>query len=193
MDLYTTGQINKLYDSTTSCGKELDLRKEFGRTLFGANDEISKGRIGLIRQINREDNGDLIRCSCRDKVTDEADGDFTCPSCFGVGYLWNEYKIVYYKNDDAHRRWGYSIFYLECTVEPTTKDFIVEVKRNIEGVPISPIVRQKIYKIDEAEDFRADNGRIEYWRCRCSWEENWSLWGGRYLDGVQVRSPGAGA
>jgi len=185
-DLYGTVVGSRYLPYTSSHRKELDLRNELNRTFFGASDEISKGRIGLIRRIRRDSDGLAIRCECRDQITDEPSRDFVCSDCFGMGYLFDERKIVYYKNDDAFRRWGYDLFYVEYSVEPTDKDYIIEIERDVEGQPVTPIVRSRVYKIDEAEDFRADNGRVEYWRIRASWQKKWSVW----YD-VPVREPGA--
>ena len=194
-DLYSTGLGGDLYSTGTR--KELDLRKEMQNTLLGASDEIAKGRAGLLRRMRREDNGDLVRCPCRDVLTDEPELDYICYQCYGHGWLWDEQEIVYYKNDDAYRKWGYTIFYVRYSVDLfdknyIDKDFIVEIQRDASGSPVSPIVRTRLYKISEVSDFRADDGRIEYWRINASWDKKWSVWSGRYLDdGVQIRTPGA--
>ena len=80
---------------------ELDLREELHRLLYGAPDEVAKGKYGLLRKMRKDENGNFIRCSCRSKITDEPDHDFFCRYCHGHGYFWDEYKIVYYRNDDS--------------------------------------------------------------------------------------------
>jgi len=181
-----------LYSSSGGAKKELDLREEFYSTLYGASDEVKKGQIGLIRRMRRNSSGAPIRCECRDPLTDEPSMDMSCSDCFGHGYLWDERKIVYYKNEDALRRWGYSVFYVEYDEEPTDIDFVVELERDTEGTPSVPIVRDRLYKIEQAEPFRSDDGRTEYWRIRAVYDKQWSVWPNRYIDtGVQVRSPGA--
>lgn len=187
-ELYDTGYINSLYKATSYGGKELDLRKEMRETMNGSPGEIAKGQIGLIRRMRRDDDDLLIRCPCRNIVTDEPDMDFICNRCFGHGYLWTEQQIVYYKNDNN----GYSMFYVEYTEEPTEEDFIIELERNLEGVPVSPLVREGLYKIEKVTTFRSDDGRTEYYRIKTTFDRKWSVWLGRYLDdGVQIRTPGA--
>jgi intein/homing endonuclease len=66
---------------TTASGKELDLRKEINRLLYGAIDEEAKGRWSLLRRMRRDSNGNRIRCACRDNVTDEPDKDYYCRYC----------------------------------------------------------------------------------------------------------------
>jgi len=164
--------------TTTASGKELDLRAEFHRTLYAAADAAAKGRTGLFRRMRRGSDGYPIRCTCRDEVTDEPSRDYYCSDCLGHGYLFDETWIVYNRNDDAPRRWGYYLFYVEYSVEPTSKDFIIEVERDVDGNPVVPTVREHYYRIDEAEDFRADDGRVEYWRLKASLVDRWSLWYG---------------
>ena len=62
-------------------GKELDLRKEMYRLLHGASDEVAKGRYGLLRMMRRDSDGNLIRCDCRNRNTDEPDRDYYCRYC----------------------------------------------------------------------------------------------------------------
>lgn len=175
---------NDLYDSSSS-SIELDLRAELNRTLLGYNDEISKGRIGLLRKMRSNPNGDLIKCPCRDKITDEPDKDFYCRSCLGMGFLWDERKIVYYRDDGSFRKREDKLeeyegdnFYIEYDAIVSASDYIVVVKLSENGMPQIPVVREKLFKIISADPFRADNGRIEFWRIRATEERNWSIWYG---------------
>jgi hypothetical protein len=170
---------------TEGTGKELDLRVELARTLYGAPDEVPKGRVGLLRKMRSNSNGDLVRCPCRDKITDEPDKDFYCRSCSGMGFLWDERKIVYYRDDSSFRKREDKLeefegdnFYLEYNVNVSTSDYIVVVKLLEDGTPQVPVVREKLFKIISADSFRADNGRIEFWRIRATEERNWSIWYG---------------
>ena len=175
---------HRLYP-TSSRGKELDLRDELKRLLYGASDEVAKGRIGLLRRVKRDSSGHPIRCSCRDTVTDEPDKDYYCRYCWGVGYFWDEVKIVYYRNDDSFRKregknqeYEGDDFFIEYNVDITTEDAIVTVKLDDDGNPISPVTRDKTFKILSADPFRADNGRIEFWRVRAVEGRKWSIWYG---------------
>ena len=99
-------------------------------------------------------------------------------NCLGMGYLWDERELVYYKNDDTLRKSDEAFFYVEYFVEPSVGDYVVEVVRNTEGVITPPGERQGLFKIIKAEAFRSDTGRIEYWRCRTKYERKWSVWYG---------------
>ena len=73
------------------------MRAELRRTLCGAPDEVAKGKVGLLRKMREDGSGDLVRCPCRNQATTEPDRDFFCRYCHGMGYFWDEHKIVYYK------------------------------------------------------------------------------------------------
>ena len=178
---------DSLYASTSSNSpfqrKELDLRKELFGTLHGAADEIPKGRKGLLRKIRTDDEGHPLRCPCRDSITDEPDLDRgPCRFCHSVGWFWDEYKIVYYKNDDVFRTSGgipkqdASHFYIEYDEDIAPIDIIVEVEVDKEGEITYPIKRKGFYDIRVVEDFRADDGRLEYWRITGGYIRDWSVW-----------------
>lgn len=175
------GKINQPY-GTSSYAKELDLREELRRLLYGADDEVAKGRVGLLRIMRRDSNGVLTRCPCRDKVTDEPDRDYFCKYCYAMGYLWDEYKIVYHKNDESFRRVGEveqdftsEVFYLEYYNVILPKDVLVEVVLDSEGRPVQPVTRSRFYQIVDPVCFRADDGRIEFWRLRTKLRRDWSV------------------
>jgi hypothetical protein len=157
---------------------EIDLRIELHKTLYGSIDEIAKGRQGLLRVARVDNNGDLVKCPCRDEITDEPDKDFFCKTCYGFGYLWNERKIVYYRDDDSVSKHDESYFYMEYFENPTRFDCIIEVALDMDGQPKMPVRRELYYPILFAEAFRSDTGRIEYWRCRAKLERKWSVWYG---------------
>ncbi len=164
-----------------SGSKEIDLRVEMDRTLYGAPDEEAKGRIGLLRKMRINDEGNLTRCPCRHDVTDEPDKDYYCRSCLGMGFFWDEYQIVYYRSNDSfdkNHKYRSDFFYLEYDEEISSSDYIVLVALNVEGEVIEPVQRTDYFKIDNAINFRSNNGRVEYWRIRASEERNWSTWYG---------------
>lgn len=167
------------WPTITSSGKELDLREEFRKLLYGAIDEEAKGQIGMLRRMRRDANNNWIMCPCRNAITDEPDKDFVCRYCSGMGKLWDEREIVYYIDSDSMRKYGEVLFYLEYRIWPTDGDYIVPVMRDLEGTPTKPVTREySIYKIKQAAPFRSDSGRIEYWRCRTDEERNWSVYHG---------------
>jgi hypothetical protein len=171
-----------LYRGTTS-RKELDLRAELRRTLYGASDEIAKGKVGLLRKMREDSNGDLVKCPCRNQATTEPDRDFYCRYCHSMGYFWDEYKIVYYKNNVPFKKvpgevqdFESNMFYFEynAVIKPT--DFIVEVELDNEGRPVLPVNRLRFYDIISADKLRADNGRAEFWQIRAKEQRDWSVW-----------------
>lgn len=178
--------MSSIYDpyvTSPAPGREMDLRAELHRTLFGATDEVSKGKVGLLRVMRKDSDGELLRCSCRNRLTDEPDRDSFCRYCHGHGYFWDEHKIVYYRNDDSFRKregrvqeYEGDLFYLEYSDEVSPGDFVIEISLNTDGVPVRPIERLKVYDIISADHFRADNGRVEYWRLRAKFRREWSVW-----------------
>ena len=156
-------------------GKELNLREEFNKTLYGDFDEIAKGRTGLLRKMRRNEEGDLIRCSCRDIVTDEPSSDYHCRYCKGHGYYWDEIPIVYFynKNNDVD-----DIFYLEYNIEVTDRDYIVQVKLDNNGNIIIPVQRERFFRIREVDIEVADFSKIEFTVVKTVEERKWSTWYG---------------
>ena len=162
-----------------SVSGEIDLREEIYGLLHGSSGEIPKGRKGILRRMRRDHNNNLILCQCVDPVTHEPTKDHFCPYCWGEGYLWDEEWITCYKmqvasqegftRKDSSEKAGYTnipaaFFYVEYNVNPNRFDKIIEMKRDLEGELIVPYERESIWDISTAEDFRSDNGRVEYWR-----------------------------
>lgn len=169
----------------SSSGKEIDLRRELKRLLYGSSEEVPKGRIGLLRRMRTDSNGDLMRCECRDVLTDEQDMDSYCPHCLGHGYYWTEYPITYFRDDSSFRKIeGYykefegDVFYVEYNVAVQPEDYIITIKLNAEGNAIIPIERDKFFKVLSPDPFRSDNGRIEFWGIRAKEERKWSTFYG---------------
>jgi hypothetical protein len=170
---------------TTSSGKELDLRKEIYRLLYGAIDEEAKGRWSLLRRMRRDSNGNRIRCACRDTVTDEPDKDYYCRYCLGMGYYWDEVPILQYRDktsfkkaSEDNREFVSDKFFVEYDTIINDEDYIVTVKLDASGNPVTPVAREKYFKIVSAVSFRSDNGRIEFWEVRTKEEFQWSIWYG---------------
>jgi len=170
--------------------KEIDLRQEMSDLLFGSAGEVPKGRVGLLRRMRKDTNGDLIKCPCRSKITDEPDKDYYCRYCLGHGYFWDETKIVYYRNDDSFRKeksdnpnyrgqeFEADDFFLQHHEVITPDDFIIVVKLDVDGSIAQPLQREDIFRIWSADKFRADNARVEFWRVRAERERKWSVWYG---------------
>jgi hypothetical protein len=166
------------YGTARSGGIELDLREELSQLLYGSAGEIAKGKVGLLRKMREGSDGELLRCPCRSRITDEPDRDSFCRYCHGHGYFWDEYKIVYYKNNESFQDGGKGLFYLEYNVDVSSSDFIVEVVLDNEGRPAQPVERSAVYEIVSADQFRADRGRVEFWQVTAQYRREWSVWYG---------------
>jgi len=176
------GNIRNPY-RTSNSGIELDLRSEMEDLLYGSSGEIAKGKKGLLRRMRADSSGDLLRCPCRDTATDEPDQDFFCRYCHGHGYFWDEYEIVYYKNDDSFRKvegrvqeYESDMFFLEYSLDVSPSDFIIEIVLDNDGTPVQPVQRLKVYDIISADQFRADYGRVEFLQIRAKLQRKWSVW-----------------
>ena len=149
---------------------EPNMRRELENTFKGHYPEISKAQKALFRKMRFDANSKLIKCPCIDSVTDEPDVDIFCPVCHSEGYLWDETYIDVYKVDQRNKL-IYSapimVFYCISSVDITTKDRIIELVLTDEGKVQTPIARKARFKINEAIDYRADNGRLEYWKLDC--------------------------
>ena len=180
-----------LYPSSGST--EPDLRKELGNTLDGHYPEVAKARQALLRKMRLDANGKLTKCGCVDSVTKEPDKDFFCPICHGEGYLWDETYIKVYKvllKSDVGNVYrevmkapglqnsSMSVFFCKSLVDITQKDRIIELSLDAEGEVSTPFKRRALHKIVAAVDYRADNGRLEYWKLDCYEEKR------KFLNGV---------
>ena len=149
---------------------EPDMRQEFKNTLDGHYPEVSKSQISLFRKMRRDSKGKLIKCPCVDAVTDEPDIDVFCPVCHGEGNLWDESYLDTYKvvtRSEAIYGAPIIVIYCKSSLDITSDDRIVELVLDEEGKAVKPIKRKILYEINEAIDFRADNGRREYWKLDC--------------------------
>ena len=157
-----------LYPSSGST--EPDLRKELKNTFEGHYPEISKAQKSLFRKMRSDANGKLIKCPCIDPVTDEPDKDTFCPVCHSEGYLWDESYIDIYKVDQRNEliyKAPIMVFYCISSIDITTDDRIIELVLTEDGKVEAPFKRKTRFKIKQAIDYRADNGRLEYWKLDC--------------------------
>jgi hypothetical protein len=173
----TTGNLNLYGDSTS--GTEPDMREEFINTMDGSSPEIAKGQVGLLRKMRRTSDGSLIPCGCVHNITKEPDKDRFCPICFGEGYLWDEASIKFYRvykesdaanvEKDQLRKPGlinqpFVVFYVRYDAEITKQDKIVEIELNDDGTASDPMRRKRLFRIGNLWDYRADNGKLEYFK-----------------------------
>lgn len=165
--------------------EELDLREEFRKTLYGSFDEVPKGRVALFRKMRRDSNRNLLRCPCRDPLTDEPDRDRFCPVCWGHGWYWDEKYITYFANEDSYKieeatnkEYVSNLIYVEYNTEVTDEDYIISVRTDFDGNVIIPVERLTFYKIYDARHYKSDKGRTEYIMLRTREEQSWSTWYG---------------
>lgn len=170
-----------------SGSKELDMREEMNRFMHGANDEIAKGALNILRYMRRKEGvlypvstDDLVECECRTNgYENEADGDYPCDMCEGEGYLFDDVIVVGYKTNryeyqDQEKRkpWGkhtvaMSFFYIEFQESISRFDKIIEPLHKLNGEIATPVKILHRHNIHMAEEFRSDVGRTEYWRLSC--------------------------
>lgn len=156
--------------------KEIDLRKEFDEIVLGENGRIPHKYEVLIRRM-RIQNNKLIECACVDNLTDEPDKENECRFCLGEGYVWDESFINCYSSlvgadgGKANRnkriipgelRSDYKVFYLRYDEIISYNDKIIELSLDLEGKVVIPYKREKIFRPETIQKYRADNGRIEY-------------------------------
>lgn len=163
-----------LSSSGSSTGGEIDLREKFDDFIFGTGGGVAHGHLIVLRKLRRS-GGRPVDCVCKDNNTKEADP--VCSYCLGEGFLWDEewaYCYSVYQSSDGGLvrkninltpggvRVDYRTFYLRYDCDLRYGDKIVEIKLDEEGRVLVPYVRKAIYDIETLQEFRSDNGRIEY-------------------------------
>lgn len=178
-DFYRRDSGNDIY-GFTSGRSEIDLRQEMINLLDGHGKEIPKAREILIRRLRRDSKGKPSSpCGCINPMTKEPDRDRFCPVCMGEGWLWDEIRAKAYRINvgrDIKHTLGDSltepglinvplvVFYVRYSEAVDRGDKIVELKVDLEGVPTTPQQRNRLFRVNVAYDYRADNGRLEYWK-----------------------------
>ena len=172
---------------------EINMRQELINSLDGVFPEIKKAQKVLLRKMRRDDNDNLVKCSCVDETTREPDKTNFCKLCYGEGNLWDEtYIDVIYKHPESDVTQSESehfnaiglqnvplmIFYTRYSALLTSDDKIVELVLNNEGEIVYPPRRRNIFRIVRAIDYRLENGRLEFWKLYC-FQENV-----RFLNGL---------
>lgn len=154
-------------------GQEINLRNELLSMFYGTAQEIAKSHKALLRRIRLDDKGERIKCPCVDSVTNEPDTDYYCPVCLGERYLWDEYLLNCYLVADTSIQSvkskavglvtthdGY--IYLQYDIVVKIWDKIADLNLDLEGVPVQPIKRIRVWQITNVLDYRADNGKMEF-------------------------------
>ncbi len=165
--------------------KEIDLRKELHETLFGGLHETEKGQIVIFRRMRRKPGitypvteDDLQISPSQDKFSHHAPREHPDNWSFGERFLFDDRLIKLYRSwpisientntltqiDPGWLPGGLAFYYLEAWTMPSVYDKIIEVVRDMDGVPVSPLRLERKYSVKSAEAFRSDSGRVEFWR-----------------------------
>jgi hypothetical protein len=162
--------------------RELDLRKQFDELVSGKNGRIPHKYKVLIRNLRQNSSGKNIECPCMDVLTGEPDQENECRFCLGEGYIWDERFSSCYSSmvgadgGKANRnkriipgelRTDYKVFYLRYDENILYNDKIIELSLDLEGKVIIPYKREKIYRPETIQEYRADYGRLEYIAVYC--------------------------
>ena len=155
---------------------EIDLREQFDEIVLGKGGRIPHKYKVLLRRA-RIVNGQTVTCGCVDRITDEPDQENECRFCLGEGLIWDEVFINCYSSlvgadgGKANRnkriipgelRSDYKVFYLRYDENISYNDKIIELSLDLEGKVIIPYKREKIFRPETIQKYRADNGRVEY-------------------------------
>lgn len=162
---------------------EIDLRQELHNMFTGGGGEIPKARDVILRRMRRDSSGNPIIAPSVDALTREPDLDTYDPFALGEQYLWDESfqltrRVVGMSNNvglarrDMRLQGGVInpqtvVFFFQHHVAPTWYDRIVELQLDLDGAPIVPYRRGRIYKPESVVDYRSDNGRVEFWGVFC--------------------------
>lgn len=162
------------------------MRQELIDMFDGKSPEIPKAQGGLLRRMRRDANDRKIPCPCVDSLTKEPDKDRWCPVCYGDAFLWDEEELQFYRIlpasntanalQDELRQPGLInipivVFYIRYDSRITEDDKIVRIALDLEGEPVTPRSREAIYRVNAVWDYRADNGKLEYWKVFTHFED----------------------
>jgi len=180
--VYTAASVVKI--SHISSTGEIDLRAWFDDIVFGTGGKVPHGKWILIRHMRHNADGSKVACSCKNPDTDE--GSPTCPYCQGESWLWDERWYKGYSGFVGPQgglagkdrfpppglvKVDYKVFYFRYDTPIRHGDKVIEVLLDEEGKIIQPFQRVAIYKPQTVADYRADNGRIEYFAVYCREED----------------------
>lgn len=155
---------------------EIDINKELYEFIEGT-DFGNKKYIPLVhRKIRLNSDIKPIKCPiCWNEQSSE--GILGCPSCDGVGYLWDESIIPGFmyvtvdrsmiKSLDIDREIGRMQTENFTLVTPShvrirSKDVISEIFMNSEGEPMIPIKKENSFLVTSSRNVRLDDARSQF-------------------------------
>lgn len=157
--------------------KEIDLRENFDNLVFGKDGGTPHNHLVLLRKRKLDSNNNFIKCTCVNSLSKEANSESNCQFCLGEGYIWKEtfyrcYSVLMGADGGkANRtkrikggsiRTDFKIFYFKFDTKISYKDKIIELRLDNEGNVSVPYQRDAIYKPETIQEYRSDNGRLEY-------------------------------
>ncbi len=162
----------------------VSIRSEIHNVLHGVPGEPARQRIGLYRRVRLDENNRAVTCpQCRKIGTQDHALAHICDYCLGVGYIWDEEWILYYvqpASSMGRSKAGYKeylsqgvvetnlvVVYLEAYVKPKVLDKLIEIALNDDGTIADPLTRKFMYDIRNVDEYRLDNGKLEYYRMVC--------------------------
>lgn len=173
----------KFYPAVSQSG-EIDLRDNFQDWIRGSPGHPAKGQILIFRKMRRQTGvvfpvreSDLMYAPGIDPRYNEDDIDvhndyskgerFLFDDQVILGYRWqNFYRIIESESIQKYINLpeNKDMFFIEWFNEPSRFDKIIEPMINTDGALVSPVRIWRKYDIQEAEPYRGDNGRVEFWR-----------------------------
>lgn len=181
---YQVIQIRAMAGSMTRFGyvgakqpKEIDLRTELQGFLFGSSREIAKAHYVLVRRFKHDSEGRRLACTCN--FHNEGSNHPKCSQCLGEGYYWVEEWVPSFKYEIGSPRRTFlesggslktelTKFYFRHNIDIGKDDRIIEVKVDANGDMIKPHERKQVWMIQDMEEKRSDNGRLEYMVVYCT-------------------------
>jgi len=164
-----------MYRDFNNSLEEISLQDELIDFINGKDFGKEKKRVFILRQLRRDNNGDLIPCVCKDELANEGLQD--CHYCEGIGYYWDEKIITGFLydptkrkintvleiNKEAGRKDRYEIrFMTDFNVYIHQYDRLFEPDLTVDGFVKIPIKYVNKYIILENIYKRMDYGRLEY-------------------------------
>lgn len=176
-------QINPYYSKDLN--GFIDLRQEFADILYGTPNEPPKGQFLILRKMKRKEGvylptseDDLVKVTDINPVFNESQRNLPSEISKGErflfedilikGYRWqNFYNIIQKESFEKYliNTANKDMFFIEWVHNPCRWDKLIEpITDTATGKLVSPIAVWRKYNIQDAEPYKGDYGRVEFWR-----------------------------
>ena len=171
MSSYETVLLNRYKDL-----EEISIRQEVDDFFSGFDYGEEKENTFVIQRIRRNENNVAKHCpKCWDNLRNE--GKPGCPSCFGLGYQFDESLSLGYMTPLQHKKLSQSFvyqedlgrsievlygFYTRYKPQLFDGDIVLKPKLTDEGFIDMPLKYVYKYVITSNYNYRLDEGRSEY-------------------------------